>query len=182
MALHKIIIITEVPILEPVIKGGAQRILYDTYRALKMQSQTCLVYHHQPRLSETEKHYICKSLHGHEKIKHHSFSRKNLLKNLENADLIISVDKFFDMLPQGHHNILSLSNLAYKAEKEAALNLNWDRFWVVSPFLRDQLLQHSRISESVVDIIEPTIPRKQQHFKHLEEIQKQLEAVKKVVK
>lgn len=155
--LESVVIVTTAPILGQLFKGGAQRVLYDTYMALQSISRDCTVLQYPCEERNLAQDYLATSITDGSAIRSEHVSRHAAVTLLREADLTLSVDKLLYELPRGRWHVLSLSNLAYDTERFAARQKRWDRLWVPSRFLRDLLIRDYSVPLEKIDVIPPTL-------------------------
>lgn len=157
VVLDCIVILTAAPILEPVFKGGAQRVLRDTYDALHSISCNCIVLQPQYQEASLDNVYIASHIADGERVEIKYLLRDEAASLVRHADLTLSVDNSFHDLPQNRWHVLSLSNLAYDTERTAVQEGQWNRVWVPSEFLRGLLVSNYHVQVEKIDVIPPTL-------------------------
>lgn len=157
VAVDSVVFVVEEPFLEPVVKGGAQRVLRDTFHVLQCLGYKCAVlqgYWSNDR-SEFEGIYTCATSDG--SMENKTLATTTAVALLRDADLVVSVDRLLPILPYMGRRVLSLSNLAYTTEQSAVRIGSWDRIWVPSEFLQERLVSRFGIPVQRIDILPPAI-------------------------
>lgn len=169
-ALRNVIVVSPVPILGVSVKGGAQRVLASTVRALQPMAVRCVVVHSaawETSLARgqsfedslaTSARFFAEQLNGHVAAAR-EIAAQDVLDLISRADLVLVSDRHIGRLPQRSLRVLVLSNLAYSSEQVAARAACWDAVWVPSDYLRDQLLGQYGHEPSTVRVIPPVLHR-----------------------
>lgn len=164
-AFRKSMIVSPSSLMEPLVKGGAQRMMAHTVRAIGGVSEhTSIVHGADPSHDwdslgavEPSQPAIMTTIYDGLVRDKRECSWAEALQALAESDLVVSVDRPIEERRSECLSVLSLSNLAYRTEREAARRELWDSIWVPSGHLADQLADQWPAHAERVHVVPPVL-------------------------